>query len=136
MKNHVELCVKTERSKSLWSHLSSPEKKRVCELIGYVEGAPQKDKSKQYIGKKKGCFFCSSVVHVLEQCLQQFCNILEHKINLTLANCSLTLMNRNKEVLVLTLTQFLASLETRPSAKAYKVTFMFYFLICEHCKLI
>nr|XP_049703427.1 intermembrane lipid transfer protein VPS13A isoform X1 [Helicoverpa armigera] len=94
-KNHVELCVKTERSKSLWSHLSSPEKKKVCELIGYVEGAPQKDKSKQYI---------------------------EHKINLTLANCSLTLMNRSKEVLVVTLTQFLASLETRPSAKAYKLS--------------
>lgn len=50
-KNHVELCVKTERSKTLWSHLSSPEKKKVCELIGYVEGAPQKDKSKQYIGE-------------------------------------------------------------------------------------
>ncbi|KAI8421410.1 hypothetical protein MSG28_009485 [Choristoneura fumiferana] len=90
---HVELCVKTER-KTLWSHLSSPERKKVCELIGYVEGAP-KDKSKQYI---------------------------EHKLNLTLANCSLTLMNRNKEVLGLTLTQFLASLETRPSAKAYKLS--------------
>lgn len=50
-KARVELCVKTERSKSLWSHLSSPEKKRVCELIGYVEGAPRSDKSKQYIGK-------------------------------------------------------------------------------------
>ncbi|CAG5002581.1 unnamed protein product [Parnassius apollo] len=94
-KTHVELCVKTERSKSLWSHLSSPEKKRVCELIGYAEGAPKQDKSKQYI---------------------------EHKLNLTLANCSLTLMNRSKEVLVVTLTQFLASLETRPSAKAYKVS--------------
>ncbi|KAG6453907.1 hypothetical protein O3G_MSEX008410 [Manduca sexta] len=94
-KAHVELCVKTERSKTLWSHLSSPEKKRVCELIGYVEGAPSKDKSKQYI---------------------------EHKLNLTLANCSLTLMNRSKEVLVVTLTQFLASLETRPSAKAYKLS--------------
>ncbi|XP_075975072.1 intermembrane lipid transfer protein VPS13A-like isoform X2 [Anticarsia gemmatalis] len=94
-KSHVELCVKSERSKTLWSHLSSPEKKRVCELIGYVEGAPKQDKSKQYI---------------------------EHKINLTLANCSLTLMNRSKEVLVVTLTQFLASLETRPSAKAYKLS--------------
>ncbi|KOB66510.1 putative vacuolar protein sorting-associated protein, partial [Operophtera brumata] len=48
--SHVELCVKTERSRTLWSHLSSPEKKRVCELIGYVEGAPRQDKSKQYIG--------------------------------------------------------------------------------------
>jgi hypothetical protein len=47
--------------------------------------------------------------------------VTEHKLNLTLANCSLTLMNRSKEVLVVTLTQFLASLETRPSAKAYKV---------------
>ncbi|XP_062531261.1 intermembrane lipid transfer protein VPS13A isoform X2 [Bombyx mori] len=92
---HVELCVKTERSKTLWSHLSSPEKKKVCELIGYVEGTSSKDKSKQYI---------------------------EHKINLTLANCSFTLMNRSKEVLVVTLTQFLASLETRPSAKAYKLS--------------
>ncbi|CAH2046773.1 unnamed protein product, partial [Iphiclides podalirius] len=94
-KAQVELCVKTERSRSLWSHLSSPEKRRVCELIGYVEGAPKQDKSKQYI---------------------------EHKLNLTLANCSLTLMNRSKEVLVVTLTQFLASLETRPSAKAYKLS--------------
>nr|XP_026488707.1 vacuolar protein sorting-associated protein 13A-like isoform X1 [Vanessa tameamea] len=94
-KSRVELCVKTERCKSLWSHLSSPEKKKVCELIGYAEGAPRQDKSKQYI---------------------------EHKINLTLANCTLTLMNRSKEVLVVNLTQFLASLETRPSAKAYKVS--------------
>ncbi|XP_059052964.1 intermembrane lipid transfer protein VPS13A-like [Achroia grisella] len=91
----VEFCVKSERSKSLWSHLSSPEKKRVCELIGYVEGEQKPDKSKQYI---------------------------EHKLNLTLANCSLTLMNRSKEVLVVTLTQFLASLETRPSAKAFKLS--------------
>ncbi|XP_047508917.1 vacuolar protein sorting-associated protein 13A-like isoform X2 [Pieris napi] len=93
VKSKAELCVKTERNKTLWSHLSSPEKKKVCELIGYVEGEPYKEKSKQCI---------------------------EHKINLTLANSSLTLMNRNREVLVVTLTQFLASLETRLSAKAYK----------------
>ncbi|XP_060801512.1 intermembrane lipid transfer protein Vps13 isoform X2 [Amyelois transitella] len=93
-KHRSSLCVKSERSRTLWSHLSSPEKKRVCELIGYVEGEPR-DASKQFI---------------------------EHKLNLTLANCSLTLMNRSKEVLVVTLTQFLASLETRPSAKAYKVS--------------
>ncbi|XP_064292158.1 intermembrane lipid transfer protein VPS13A-like [Plodia interpunctella] len=88
------LCVKSGRSGTLWSHLSSPEKKRVCELIGYVEGEPR-DVSKQCI---------------------------EHKLNLTLANSSLTLMNRCKEVMVVTLTQFLASLETRPSAKAYKLS--------------
>ncbi|CAK1541918.1 unnamed protein product [Leptosia nina] len=94
-KSRAELCVKTERNKTLWSHLSSPEKRKICELIGHVEGVPSKEKSKQCI---------------------------EHKINLTLANCSMTLMNRNKEVLVVTLTQFLASLETRPSAKAYKLS--------------
>ncbi|CAH0720243.1 unnamed protein product, partial [Brenthis ino] len=94
-KSRVELCVKTERCKSLWSHLSSPEKKKVCELIGYAEGAPRPDKSKQYI---------------------------EHKLNLTLAHCTVTLMNRSREVLVVNLTQFLLSLETRPSAKAYKIS--------------
>ncbi|XP_041980096.1 vacuolar protein sorting-associated protein 13A-like isoform X3 [Aricia agestis] len=94
-KSRVDLCVKTPRSKSLWSHLSSPEKKKVCELIGYAEGAPKQDRSKQYI---------------------------EHKLNLTLANSSITLINRNKEILVVTLTQVLASLETRPSAKAYKIS--------------
>ncbi|KAL0830292.1 hypothetical protein ABMA28_002492 [Loxostege sticticalis] len=93
-KAHVELCVKSERCTRLWSHLSSEERARVCELIGYAEGAPQQ-KAAQYT---------------------------EHKINLTLANCSLTLMNRSKEVLVVTLTQFLSSLETRPSAKAYKLS--------------
>ena len=31
-------------------------------------------------------------------------------------------MNHRREVLVLTLTQFLASLETRPSAQAFKVS--------------
>lgn len=50
-KSRAELCVKTERNKTLWSHLSSPEKKKVCELIGYVEGEPNKEKSKQCIGK-------------------------------------------------------------------------------------
>lgn len=55
--SHVQLCVKTERSRTLWSHLSSPEKKKVCELIGYVEGAPRQDKSKQYIG--------NNLLHVL-----------------------------------------------------------------------
>lgn len=49
--------------------------------------------------------------------------IPEHKINITIANFSLSLMNRGREVLVISLTQFLTSLETRPSAKAFKVIF-------------
>jgi hypothetical protein len=46
----------------------------------------------------------------------------EHKFNFTLANCSLSLVNHRSEVLVVTLTQFLASLETRPSAEAFKIS--------------
>ncbi|KAG7298889.1 hypothetical protein JYU34_017346 [Plutella xylostella] len=91
----AQIIAKNEKQKSLWSHLSSPEKKKVCELIGYVEGTPRQDKPKQYI---------------------------EHKINLTLANSSITLLNRDKEIFALTLTQFLVSLETRPSAKSYKLS--------------
>jgi hypothetical protein len=46
----------------------------------------------------------------------------EHKFNFTLANCTLSLVNHRSEVLVMTLTQFLASLETRPSAQAFKIS--------------
>lgn len=46
----------------------------------------------------------------------------EHKVNFTLANCNLSLVNRGREILVLTLAQFLASIETRPSARAFKVS--------------
>lgn len=49
-------------------------------------------------------------------------SVSEHKFNFTLANCSLSLVNHRREVLVVTLTQFLASLETRPSAEAFKVS--------------
>lgn len=43
-------------------------------------------------------------------------------MNVTLANCSLSLINRGREVLVATITQFLASAETRPSAHAFKLS--------------
>ncbi|KAK7790642.1 hypothetical protein R5R35_006536 [Gryllus longicercus] len=84
-----------EKGKGLWTQLSSPEKKKLCETIGYVEGVIRPEKPKQYI---------------------------EHKINFTLANCSVSLLNRRREILVITLTQFLASIETRPSAQAFKVS--------------
>lgn len=53
----TELCAKTGRSRTFWTHLSSPERKKVYELIGYVEGAPRMDKPKQYIGN---IYFCRS----------------------------------------------------------------------------
>ncbi|XP_021923386.1 vacuolar protein sorting-associated protein 13A-like isoform X4 [Zootermopsis nevadensis] len=91
----VEMQVRTEKERGLWAQLSLAEKKKLCEAIGYVEGAARPHKPKQYT---------------------------EHKFNFTLANCSLSLVNHRREVLVVTLTQFLASLETRPSAQAFKVS--------------
>ncbi|XP_068086254.1 intermembrane lipid transfer protein VPS13A [Anabrus simplex] len=91
----VELVVMEEKGRGLWAQLASPEKKKLCDTIGYVEGALRPDKPKLYT---------------------------EHKFNFTLANCSLSLLNRRREILVVTLTQFLASIETRPSAQAFKVS--------------
>ncbi|XP_047103973.1 vacuolar protein sorting-associated protein 13A-like [Schistocerca piceifrons] len=91
----VEFLILSEKERGLWAQLSSPEKKKICETIGFVEGAMKIDKPKQYI---------------------------EHKFNFTVANCSLSLINHRKEIVVVTLTQFLASLETRPSAKAFKIS--------------
>lgn len=90
-----EMQVQTEKDRGLWAQLSVAERKKLCEVIGYVEGAIKPEKPKQYI---------------------------EHKFNFTLANCSLSLVNHRSEVLVVTLTQFLASLETRPSAEAFKIS--------------
>jgi len=50
------------------------------------------------------------------------CVCTEHKVNMTLVNCSLSLLDEEREVMVVTLTHFLASLETRPSAHAYKAS--------------
>ncbi|KAJ9582487.1 hypothetical protein L9F63_003180, partial [Diploptera punctata] len=91
----VEMRVQTEKERGLWAQLSPAEKTKLCDAIGYVEGIQKPDKPKQYT---------------------------EHKFNFTLANCSLSLVNHRREVLVVTLTQFLASLETRPSAQAFKVS--------------
>jgi vacuolar protein sorting-associated protein 13A/C len=116
-RKNVDLCLKSEKSKGLWSHLSSPEKQKVCELIGYVEGGIRPEKPKLYIG----IFFKYFVILYIFI----FYNVLEHKINFTLVNLSISLINRGKEVLVLTLTQLLLSLETRPAAKAFKVCNLF-----------
>ncbi|GFG28735.1 hypothetical protein Cfor_06015 [Coptotermes formosanus] len=90
-----EMQVQTEKDRGLWAQLSLAERKKLCEVIGYVEGAERPEKPKQYT---------------------------EHKFNFTLANCTLSLVNHRSEVLVMTLTQFLASLETRPSAQAFKIS--------------
>nr|CAD7259318.1 unnamed protein product [Timema shepardi] len=91
----VEIHVQTDKGKGLWALLSSPEKKKLFETIGFVEGLPRPEKPKQYI---------------------------EHKFNVTVANCSVSLVSHQHEVLVITLTQFLTSLETRPSAQAFKMS--------------
>jgi len=47
---------------------------------------------------------------------------LEHKINLTIANCLVSLISGSNELMVITIGHLMSSLETRPSAKAYKIS--------------
>ncbi|XP_046422194.1 vacuolar protein sorting-associated protein 13A-like isoform X1 [Neodiprion fabricii] len=75
--------------------LSSPERKFIQTMGNGAEVQTNPEKLSQYI---------------------------DHKYNFTLANCSLSLLNEDKEVLVITLTQFLASIETRPYASAFKIS--------------
>ncbi|XP_046398302.1 vacuolar protein sorting-associated protein 13C-like isoform X1 [Ischnura elegans] len=103
-KQQWELEVRSKKERGLWGQLSAEERQRLFEVIGWAEGSiGSPGKPKQYI---------------------------EHKFNFTLANASLSLLGdhwepglgQGREVLVFTLTQFLASLETRPSAGAYKIS--------------
>lgn len=48
--------------------------------------------------------------------------ISDYKYNFTLANFSLSLLSKNKEVLVATVTQFLTSMETAPKLSAFKIS--------------
>ncbi|KAG8309677.1 hypothetical protein J6590_078973 [Homalodisca vitripennis] len=94
--SRTELRVMADKGRGIWSQLSASEKNKLFDAIGYVEEVPcRPEKPKQYI---------------------------EHKVNFTLANCNLSLVNRGREILVLTLAQFLASIETRPSARAFKLS--------------
>lgn len=47
----VEMQVRTEKERGLWAQLSLAEKKKLCEAIGYVEGAARPHKPKQYTGE-------------------------------------------------------------------------------------
>ncbi|XP_020288636.1 vacuolar protein sorting-associated protein 13A-like isoform X2 [Pseudomyrmex gracilis] len=47
---------------------------------------------------------------------------IDYKLNLTLANCCLSLLSKGKEMLIVTVTQFLTSIETRPTLSAFKVS--------------
>ncbi|KAG8198773.1 hypothetical protein JTE90_007083 [Oedothorax gibbosus] len=85
---------------SWWSRMTAEERRRMYEGIGYHdEGARSGD-----LGGR------------LDQ------HHIGHKLNFTLANCTVSLVNEGKEILVATVTHFLSSLETRPGAKAYKVS--------------
>ncbi|RZF33558.1 hypothetical protein LSTR_LSTR008204 [Laodelphax striatellus] len=95
VKSRTQLRVVSGKGRGIWTQLSPSEKAKLYDAIGYVEGPACPEKPKQYI---------------------------EHKINITLANCCLSLINRGREILVVTVAQFLASLEIRPSARAYKIS--------------
>lgn len=90
-----ELIVVGDRDRSWWSKLTAEERRRLFEGIGYERWGPEPEEPLNHIG---------------------------HKLNFTLANCTLSLINEEKEILVATVTHFLSSLETRPGAKAYKIS--------------
>ncbi|XP_014604811.1 PREDICTED: vacuolar protein sorting-associated protein 13C-like [Polistes canadensis] len=54
--------------------------------------------------------------------LEKLSRPIDYKYNFTLANFSLSLLSKNKEVLVATVTQFLTSVETAPKLSAFKVS--------------
>ncbi|EFN86841.1 Vacuolar protein sorting-associated protein 13A [Harpegnathos saltator] len=54
----------------------------------------------------------------LEKTLKQ----IDYKLNFTLANCCLSLLNKGKEMLVVTVAQFLTSIEARPTLLAFKIS--------------
>nr|XP_012154530.1 PREDICTED: vacuolar protein sorting-associated protein 13C isoform X3 [Megachile rotundata] len=47
---------------------------------------------------------------------------IDYKLNFTLANSCLTLLNNDREILVVTVTQFLTSIEIRPALSAFKIS--------------
>lgn len=92
-----EIEVIGERERSFWSRLTPEEKEKLYEAIEYADASAEVPE-----------------------------HYIAHKVNFTLANCTLSLIGSTKggqqEVLVATLTQFLTSLETRPGARAFKVS--------------
>lgn len=95
-KNETEIYIPAEfETKSVWSKLSAEEKLILCNAIGYTEEGYAPGKPAQYI---------------------------EHKINLTVANCTISLANYDKDILVLSWCNLLCSLENRPSAGAFRVS--------------
>ncbi|XP_025991463.1 vacuolar protein sorting-associated protein 13A isoform X2 [Solenopsis invicta] len=47
---------------------------------------------------------------------------IDYKLNFTLANCCLSLLSKGKEMLIVTVTQFLTSIEARPTLLAFKIS--------------
>lgn len=46
----------------------------------------------------------------------------EHKFNITIANFNISLISSGHETLVIAISHLLSSIETRPAAKAYKIS--------------
>lgn len=89
----IKFQIRPEKPRGLWHQLSSPEKQRLNELLGKIDGDFPPDKAKKYI---------------------------EHKVNVTLHNFSASVFARGNEIASVTLTQFLGSFESRPAARAFK----------------
>lgn len=79
-----------------------------------------------------GLFFFFNIIPIYRKLLQEilkknlyrssFCLFADYKLNFTLANCCLSLLSKGKEMLIVTVTQFLTSIEARPTLLAFKIS--------------
>ncbi|RWS23736.1 vacuolar protein sorting-associated protein 13A-like isoform X8, partial [Leptotrombidium deliense] len=103
-KHRVPLIEIKSEKENLWSKFTNEEKEKVNEMMqSFGETSPNQEAN---IDMDK---------------------YIAHKINITLANMSLSLINGThngdkKEILVASLNHFLASFETRPSANGFKLS--------------
>lgn len=101
-----EIRIKSEQE-NLWSKLSPQEQKMLYEMVQSFGDSPLTESSVD-----------------IEECFA-------HKFNFTLANFTLTLITGEREIFVGSITQFLISCETRPSASGFKFSFRAESLLLE-----
>ncbi|KAF5273457.1 hypothetical protein FQA39_LY07474 [Lamprigera yunnana] len=88
----VMICAENSNDKNFWSMLPSPERLELCKKIGFSE---------QLSSEKK--------------------QIIEHKHNFRIGNMSVSLLESKREILILTMTQFILSACPNFKEDTYKV---------------
>ncbi|KAF5301566.1 hypothetical protein FQR65_LT08871 [Abscondita terminalis] len=107
-RKHASLLVKANSiaEKNLWSMLPSPERSELCKKIGYTEEISTEKKQ-----------------------------AIEHKHNFRIGNVSLSLMESKREILVLTMTQFILSAIPNFDEDTYKILLKIEGIVVEGASL-